>query len=82
MLQIAICDDEALLLDEIKEITEGCMRQQQTFSILSTYTSGKDLFYDIQDGKRFDLLLLDIEMPGLSGMELDRKSTRLNSSHS
>ena len=56
MLQIAICDDETLLLDEIKEITEGCMRQQQTFSILSTYTNGKDLFYDIQDGKRFDLL--------------------------
>ena len=73
MLQIAICDDEALLLDEIKEITEGCMRQQQTFSILSTYTSGKDLFYDIQDGKCFDLLLLDIEMPGLSGMELAKQ---------
>lgn len=52
MLQIAICDDETLLLDEIKEITEGCMSQQQTFSILSTYTSGKNLFYDIQDGKR------------------------------
>ena len=73
MLQIAICDDETLLLDEIKEITEGCMRQQQTFSILSTYTNGKDLFYDIQDGKRFDLLLLDIEMPGLSGMELAKR---------
>lgn len=49
------------------------MRQQQTFSILSTYTNGKDLFYDIQDGKRFDLLLLDIEMPGLSGMELAKR---------
>lgn len=73
MLQIAICDDETLLLDEIKQITESCMRQQQTFSILSTYTNGKDLFYDIQDGKRFDLLLLDIEMPGLSGMELAKQ---------
>lgn len=73
MLQIAICDDETLLLDEIKRITENCMRQHQTFSILSTYTDGKSLFYDIQDGKRFDLLLLDIEMPGLSGMELARR---------
>lgn len=70
MLQIAICDDESLLLEEIKKITEDCLQSQQTFSILSTYTDGKSLFYDIQDGKRFDLLLLDIEMPGLSGMEL------------
>lgn len=70
MLQIAICDDETLLLEEIRKITEDCLQSRQTFSILSTYTNGKELFYDIQDGKRFDLLLLDIEMPGLSGMEL------------
>ncbi len=70
MLQVGICDDETLLLDEIKKITEDCLQQLRTFSILSTYTDGKALFYDIQDGKRFDLLLLDIEMPGLSGMEL------------
>lgn len=73
MLQIGICDDEPLLLNEIKEISEDCLQQQQAFSILSTYTDGKSLFYDIQDGKRFDLLLLDIEMPGLSGMELAKR---------
>lgn len=70
MLQIAICDDETILLDEIKRITEDCLQQQQSFSILSTYTDGKALLYDIQDGKHFDLLLLDIEMPNISGMEL------------
>lgn len=73
MLQIAICDDETLLLEEIRKITEDCLQSQQTFSILSTYTDGKSLLYDIQDGKRFDLLLLDIEMPGLSGMELAKR---------
>lgn len=70
MLQIGICDDEPLLLDEIKKITEDCLQQQQAFSILSAFTDSKALLYEIQDGKRFDLLLLDIEMPGLSGMEL------------
>lgn len=70
MLQIAICDDETLLLNEIKKITEDCLQQKQTFSILSTYTDSRTLLYEIQDGKHFDLLLLDIEMPDLSGMEL------------
>lgn len=70
MLQIGICDDEPLLLNEIKEITEGCLQRQQAFSILSAYTDGRTLLYEIQDGKHFDLLLLDIEMPDLSGMEL------------
>lgn len=70
MLQIGICDDEPLLLEEIKKITEDCLQRQQAFSILSTFTDGKALLYEIQDGKHFDLLLLDIEMPGISGMEL------------
>lgn len=73
MLQIGICDDETLLLDEIKNLTEDCLQQQQTFCILSTYTDGRNLLYDIQDGKHFDLLLLDIEMPDLSGMELAKQ---------
>lgn len=73
MLQIGICDDETLLLSEIKNLTEDCLQQQQTFCILSTYTDGRNLLYDIQDGKHFDLLLLDIEMPDLSGMELAKQ---------
>lgn len=73
MLQIGICDDEPLLLNEIKEITEDCLQHQQVFSILSSYTDGRTLLYEIQDGKHFDLLLLDIEMPDLSGMELAKQ---------
>lgn len=77
MLQIGICDDEPLLLEEIKKNTEECLKRQQAFSILTTYTDGKSLFYDIQDGKHFDLLLLDIEMPDLSGMELAKQIHKL-----
>lgn len=73
MLQIGICDDEALLLNEIKKITEDSLQPRQVFSIQSTYTDGKSLLYEIQDGKHFDLLLLDIELPDISGMELARQ---------
>ena len=70
MLQIGICDDETLLLEEIKKLTDDCLQDQQTFCVTTTYTDGTALLYDIQDGRRFDLLLLDIEMPDISGMEL------------
>jgi len=50
MLQIAICDDETLLLNEIRQITEDCLSGQKVFQIISAYTDGQTLLYDIQDG--------------------------------
>lgn len=77
MFQIAVCDDEPLLLEEIKKETENCLREQKIFSIISVFTKGENLLYEIEDGASFDLLLLDIELPGLSGMDLARNIRRL-----
>lgn len=37
---------------------------------IQTYLSSENLLYDLQDGINYDLLLLDIEMPGIDGMDL------------
>jgi len=73
MIQIAVCDDEPLLLEEIEKETRQCLQGRKIFSVISSYTSGENLLYEIEDGTSFDLLLLDIELPGLSGMELARR---------
>lgn len=70
MIQIAICDDEELLLEEIKAETEECLKKQQVFSMVSTFSDSERLLYELEEGTIFDLFLLDIEMPGISGMEL------------
>ncbi|MBP3477375.1 MAG: response regulator transcription factor [Lachnospiraceae bacterium] len=70
MIQIAVCDDEPLLLEEIEKETRQCLEEQKVFSVISAFSTGENLLYEIEEGSAFDLLLLDIELPGISGMEL------------
>lgn len=74
MLRIAICDDEKEAVQSHKEIAQSCLLQCGTGGEISTYTASDNLLYDIaEDNFFFDLILLDIEMPGCTGMELAEK---------
>lgn len=74
MVRIAICDDEkeAVTLNEdiVKRDLQACGIGYE----ITAYTHSGNLLSDItDDGFFFDLILLDIEMPDLSGMELTKK---------
>lgn len=74
MLRIAICDDDNSAVVANKEITEKCLSQSGSVGRIDTYTSSDNLLYDItEDNFFFDLILLDIEMPGNTGMEIAEK---------
>ena len=74
MLHIAICDDEAEAVRFHAEITESCLQQCKISGEIAAYTTSDNLLYDIsEDNFFFDLILLDIEMPGVTGMELAQK---------
>ncbi len=70
MIKIAVCDDEQLLVSAIREITQQYIRYQKETACIEEYASGEFLLADIQEGVYFDLILLDIEMPQKSGMEI------------
>ena len=71
MIRIAICDDDktATFLHEniVKESLQKCGIGYE----ITTYTQSANLIYDIvEDSFFYDLVLLDIEMPKVSGMEI------------
>ena len=70
MIRIGICDDENILLEKIKEHVQDCLSQNQIFASVHSFDKSINLLYEIEDGAVYDLLLLDIEMPGIDGMEL------------
>lgn len=70
MLLVGICDDEQILLRKMEEYVRDCYQQNRIFATVQSFDKSSSLLYEIEDGTRFDLLLLDIEMPEMDGMEL------------
>lgn len=74
MVKIAICDDEEKAVSLHKEIVKSSLQSCGIGYEITTYTRSTNLLYDITDDSFFyDLILLDIEMPGVSGMEIPEK---------
>lgn len=79
MLEIGVCDDDHLLLWEMEKylLELGCETGRSLE--VTTYADGDEIVKAVMKGKRFDIIYIDIEMPGLNGMtaakmirELDR----------
>ena len=68
-LHIAVCDDEVIDRKRAKRITTDIMEAEGLACSLSVYESAKALLTAIQGGAQFHILLLDVMMDGLDGME-------------
>ena len=62
MINIAICDDDKVILSEIKNLLLNISEKNFIKIDVNTYYDGSSLEKDINKGEVFDLLYLDIEM--------------------
>lgn len=70
MIYIAICDDNEESVLGIETVTDKFFKTHCVDCEIQIYQSSENLLYDLQDGISYDLLLLDIEMPEVDGMDL------------
>lgn len=80
-MRVAICDDDILELENIKKVLlEFINSKQSEYEItLDTFSSGHNLFDFINHVSSFDLLVLDILMPEMTGIEVASKIREKNS---
>ena len=70
MYQIAVCDDDRADLSRTVRLTRRILDEAGVPCCVDSYGDGRPLLSEIQRGRRFDLLLLDVRMAGLDGMAL------------
>ena len=71
--KIAVCDDEAeqveYLTTLVRDWAESCGKRVS----VRPFSSAEEFLFHYEEEKDYDILLLDIEMRGINGVELARR---------
>lgn len=77
-MHIAVCDDNLDELTRISHLLEEYNREMDSSVTYEAFHSATDLIESMKT-KQFDLLILDILMPGITGMDTAREIRRTDS---
>ncbi len=71
LIEIALCDDSTEDIEAIRAFAERFASQHAEFPVrLSSFTSAAELLERIESSGGFDLYLLDVVMPEMTGIQL------------
>ena len=69
MLKIAFCDDELSVLDELRILLDRYRVERNQGIEYTAFQSPLGLLSEIEKGTRYDILFLDVLMPGETGID-------------
>lgn len=69
MYRIAVCEDEKTELEQIIRVAKEILKRNELVYHISKYENGEELLTAIQKGMEFDLLLVDVLLKGMNGIE-------------
>lgn len=69
MIRVAFCDDDINELSKMQAFLERYCRERDREIVHTAFRSPVELLAEIERGVRFDILFLDILMPGQNGIE-------------
>lgn len=72
-MYLAYCEDEEIQIEYIRKLAEQWAAEKGVPLQFLSYRSAEELLFEQGEQYPFDLLILDIDMKGMSGMELAHK---------
>lgn len=75
MINIGICDDEKMVLSALTTLVEQCLEELEEDAQILAFHSGERLLEEVE---KLDVLFLDIEMPGMDGIEVGHQIQKRN----
>ncbi len=77
--KIAICDDEQNQIEYITSIVASWSAHEGHNCEIRTFASAEAFLFEYEDDKTYDILLLDVEMQNITGIELAKRIRKDNS---
>ncbi len=78
--KLAIVDDEAGQRSFVKELAVLWAKKTRHLVEIREYETAEAFLFEYEEKKDYDILLLDIEMPGINGIELAKRIRQENTS--
>lgn len=78
MIRIAICDDEKVFRDKIRDSVSRYMTDRKMLFQICDFSSGEEFLADMSNISQFSVLFLDIDMQGMNGITLAKEIRKVN----